>query len=275
MVFVAETFEEVVIVGEGNLILDAAKMLELADSLLDKSTSVSTLEALTRAAGGGSTSSGCSETSWHRTEEVSWHVRSSREEILRLACDIAFREGFSSVQWKRNFSALHLAAKLGSLEFVRRLLQEANAISGLALRDDYGKLPIEYALALPEVDLQLLELLDPMQASNATAITHVPICRKAPAATARPRQERARRAASEPRLKKASAKLPPVLEGSLLEPYTHPKTKGVDVGRQSRAHNGLPTLLGSHGLARQVPKARHIPGQLLAREVCNGGQNTA
>lgn len=233
MVFVTEAFEEVEvrIAGTGNRNLDAATLLGLADSL-DKHTSISPLADLTRESQGGSTSSGRS-TSWRRTEEVNVHVESSREHILELACDIAFREGFSTVQWKRNFSALHFAAKFGSVEFVRRLLQEANATKGLALRDDLGKLPIDYALALAEVDLELMELLDPKTAT-----------------TAQPPQQQA---AKPLRKTKNGAKLPTVLEESSLDSETYPKSKGMDVGSQRRTQNRRPTLLGSRqGFARQA-----------------------
>lgn len=92
------------------------------------------------------------------------------------------------------------------------------------MRDDFGKLPIEYAMALPEVDFELLDLLDPEQAAKAPSVRLAPASRKASAATGRPRRQ-ARRAASEPRLKKPAAKLPTVMENELLEPSTAPNQR--------------------------------------------------
>merc|ERR1719446_2044295 len=106
-----EVVEEVVVESKGVRNLDTAELLKLAESMLDRPTSVAMLEDLSRVRSRGSTSSGDKQKSCHRTEEVSWHVKSSRKQVLELACDVAFREGFSKVQWKRNFSALHLAAK--------------------------------------------------------------------------------------------------------------------------------------------------------------------
>jgi hypothetical protein len=95
------------------------------------------------------------------SQRTRWHVESSHDDILKIACEVARREGWENVTWTKNFSALHLAAKLGDRESVRRLKEEISATPGLTVRDASGNLPVDYALALPEVDLELLELLDP------------------------------------------------------------------------------------------------------------------
>lgn len=262
-----EVVEEVVVESKGVRHLDTAQLLKLADSMLDRPTSVAMLEDLGRVRSRGSTSSGDKQKSCHRTEEVSWHVKSSRKQVLELACDVAFREGFSKVQWKRNFSALHLAAKLGSSEHVRRLLQEANATSGLAVRDDFGKLPIDYAFALPEMDLELLDMLDP---ANAAVAPRAPASPRASPRNARLHKQRASHAASEPRTRKICRKLPTVPEETLplvTSSSKEGKSKAQSTIKRGAASTGLPTLLGSHGFAQELSRCGRTPGQVLAQEV--------
>lgn len=258
-----EVVEEVVVESKGVRQLNTAEMMKLADSMLDRPTSVEMLEDLSRVRSAGRASSGDKQGSWHRTEEVSWHVRSSRKQILELACDIALREGFSNVQWKRNFSALHLAAKLGSSEHVHRLLREANAMPGLALRDDFGKLPIDYVTALPEVDLELLDMVDP---ANAAVAPITPTYPQIP----RGHKQSPPSTKSEARTRKICRKLPPLPEETLAPSASPPKegkAKGQLTSKRGPANTGLPTLLGSHGFGRELSSREQFPGQMLAREV--------
>lgn len=179
------------------------------------------------------------------TTTITRNVKSNSAEILELACEVAIDKGFANVTWTRGFSALHLAAKHGSLEHVRRLLAEADAISGLNLQDNSGKRPLDHALARKEVDLELLELLDPAQVADVGVLQP----RKADLAqhpssqflTARRRCASQRR---QPRSLSAPAqKLPTVPEEKTAPPV--PCTTPA----------ALPTLLASHGLARDACKS--------------------
>jgi len=102
-------------------------------------------------------------------------IKCSPHKLLYIARDVAVSQGWSNVQWRRDFSALHLAAKLNSPEVVRDLLQEG-AHAGLDVQDTRMCKPIDYAIEdmvesirngtthHQPVDLELLELLDPQQA---------------------------------------------------------------------------------------------------------------
>lgn len=180
----------------------------------------------------------------HRTT-ITRNVKSNPAEILELACEVAIDKGFANVTWTRGFSALHLAAKHGSQEHVRRLLVEADAISGLNLQDNSGKRPVDHALARKEVDLELLELLDPAQVADVGVLppskaglaqpppSHLPMARRR--CTSQRRQPRATSAPAQ--------KLPTVPEERTAPPV--PCTTPA----------ALPTLLASHGLARDACKS--------------------
>ena len=64
---------------------------------------------------------------------------------LERACEAVFQNGWRKICWPKNFSALHLAARLGSEDAVRYLL-DANAHAGLESQDDDGKTPLAIAI---------------------------------------------------------------------------------------------------------------------------------
>lgn len=88
-------------------------------------------------------------------------VKAERSRVLECACEVVCQEGWEKINWRNNFSALHLAAQVGSVDAVKLLL-ENGATPGLTMRDSRGCLPVDYVLnELPDVDLQLLDLLSP------------------------------------------------------------------------------------------------------------------
>eukprot|EP00927_Polykrikos_kofoidii_P036749 TRINITY_DN31019_c0_g1_i1.p1 TRINITY_DN31019_c0_g1~~TRINITY_DN31019_c0_g1_i1.p1 ORF type:complete len:1445 (-),score=265.07 TRINITY_DN31019_c0_g1_i1:120-4454(-) len=82
---------------------------------------------------------------------------------LQKACGVVLEKGWSKVKWPHGFSALHLCAKLGALD-ATQLLLEATAEPGLALSDDQGMKPIDYASSKGRHDV--VELLTAWQASS-------------------------------------------------------------------------------------------------------------
>lgn len=100
---------------------------------------------------------------------------------LDIATDLIHHQGWWSVKWEKDFSALHLAAKHCSKAHVRLLTRSIHDSSGLhalecALdtKDSHGKTPFEYAsesmLTDRRMDLELLDLLCPVFAQRALEV---------------------------------------------------------------------------------------------------------
>jgi hypothetical protein len=103
---------------------------------------------------------------------------------LEVLSKMVHSEGWSSICWKEDFSALHLAAKVGSKSGARQLLQQVQASSDLHVlhtRDSQGFTPCDYAyrsmiqgsqtlqegFSKPEIDLEMLDLVCPDFAADA------------------------------------------------------------------------------------------------------------
>lgn len=116
---------------------------------------------------------------------------SSSHQLLHHAVDIVVRNGWREVSWRSDFTALHLAAKMGCHHTVKLLL-ELGAETALDLRDSLGRTPADYALARGEVDLELLRLLEPEHfEADLTAFRYVPPTRQPQTQTDRPRHPEA------------------------------------------------------------------------------------
>ncbi|CAK0852539.1 unnamed protein product, partial [Prorocentrum cordatum] len=63
---------------------------------------------------------------------------------LRRALEVVARKPWSKIRWPHNFTALHLAAQLGSSEVVEFLL-EATAAPSLQTQDERGRTPLDIA----------------------------------------------------------------------------------------------------------------------------------
>jgi len=63
---------------------------------------------------------------------------------LQRACEAVIKKGWSKIKWPHDFTALHLAGRLGSTD-AATLLIKASAWPGLELKDDKGLTPLDYA----------------------------------------------------------------------------------------------------------------------------------
>jgi hypothetical protein len=77
---------------------------------------------------------------------------------LKKACQTVLRKGWTGVRFPKNFTPLHLAAKLGSTEAVDLLL-DAGVCDGLRLEDDFGMKPVDYAIKAGHK--KIAKVLDP------------------------------------------------------------------------------------------------------------------
>jgi hypothetical protein len=181
-------------------------------------------------------------------KRTSCQLDSSREDVLELACTIALRKGWENVNWRRNFSALHLAAKLGETEVAKKLLLEANATAGLRLLDNHGKTPLDYALALPKIDLELLALLDPTSETNSMKPRQKCSTSQRRHSAPRPRKSLSTHCASEAKTRSVAEQS--FLDSIPLEPRSAFHTRASSLGRIAGAQRNviLPSLLGSNGL---------------------------
>lgn len=85
---------------------------------------------------------------------------------LQKSLQAVIRRGWSKIKFPHDFTPLHLAARLGSLEAVELLLK-ARGQMGLSQRDDRGMLPLDYAKH--KNFTELLPLLQPPLATAAPA----------------------------------------------------------------------------------------------------------
>lgn len=94
---------------------------------------------------------------------------------LEKVCEVVLKRGWDSTKFPRNFTPLHLAARLGSKDAVCFLLSLGAALS-LGLRDEKGLTPRDYAEQKGHVDL--LPLLDhapePAPAVDSEAVAVAP-----------------------------------------------------------------------------------------------------
>jgi len=63
---------------------------------------------------------------------------------MQRACEDIIRKGWQKIKWSHDFTALHLAARSGSVDGVT-FLMKATAWPGLSREDDKGNTPLDYA----------------------------------------------------------------------------------------------------------------------------------
>jgi len=203
------------------------------------------------------------DTKGYISQRTSCHVRSSREDILDLACKIALSKGWENVTWRRNFSALHLAAKIGDTEAVKKLLHEACAAPALTLLDNHKKTPLDYAMELPAIDLELLELLDPLQATFALSSKSYDVLgspqRKDRVPNAR--ELISRKCISSAKLRTIPGKK--LLDSVPHEPRSDMSTHAIDQIDGAETDFVLPSLLSSRGFASEPHKGKMPSGDKL------------
>jgi len=127
-----------------------------------------------------------------------------RPELAKV-CEVVLKRGWGSTKFPRNFTPLHLAARLGSKEAVSFLLS-LGAAASLELRDDKGLTPRDYAESKGHVDL--FPLLN--QVFEPPPVTASPAA--GPHSTEPP--------AAEPPAAEAPSAEPPAAEPPAAEPLT-------------------------------------------------------
>eukprot|EP00929_Paragymnodinium_shiwhaense_P037999 TRINITY_DN20151_c0_g1_i1.p1 TRINITY_DN20151_c0_g1~~TRINITY_DN20151_c0_g1_i1.p1 ORF type:complete len:239 (+),score=35.98 TRINITY_DN20151_c0_g1_i1:39-755(+) len=156
---------------------------------------------------------------------------SDPRQLLDHAIDIVVRNGWPSISWRHNFTALHLAAVQGCCRTVR-LLRGLGATDSLSLRDESNMRPIDYALARGEVDLKLLGLLDPSRVKLISK-PRVQLQTNAPVAEAADEKEVAKYAFGAPL---PDAPLPTLLSPRKSSLRKHDNVDHDDGGDQVRHH---------------------------------------
>eukprot|EP00928_Gymnodinium_smaydae_P010436 TRINITY_DN13935_c0_g1_i1.p1 TRINITY_DN13935_c0_g1~~TRINITY_DN13935_c0_g1_i1.p1 ORF type:complete len:1130 (+),score=292.18 TRINITY_DN13935_c0_g1_i1:157-3546(+) len=92
-----------------------------------------------------------------RVAEALKNVRPERQKDLQEAIYAVLRKGFSTINWPRGFSALHLAARYGAADAVKLLL-EASARPGIILKDEKGLTPLDHAKQKGHAEVQAILL---------------------------------------------------------------------------------------------------------------------